>query len=161
MEAKEFIQEIAALRGELQRKALQMYEGDSERAEDAVSELFLKLWEQRSQLDQIASKAAYAHTMLRNLIISDVRHRSAERIGEIALPDEGAQPTQHYELRELLRRAIAQLPELRRRIYMLHDIEGYSSEEIAQLLSLRTDAIHNHLSRARRQLKTILTPLVH
>ncbi|WP_155809464.1 sigma factor [Porphyromonas macacae] len=43
MKQNSFINQVTVLRPELERIAAQMYEGDAERAEDAVSELLIKL----------------------------------------------------------------------------------------------------------------------
>ncbi len=161
MEQNRFVTEVAVLRPALQRKALAMYEGDEARAEDSVSELLLRLWQNRTKLDEVESIPAYCHTLLRNLIIDDLRRSRTLSLDEDTMPNEESIDTVgHYELGELLRRAIASLPPLSRSVYELHDMQGYSSEEIAELLGLRTDAVYNHLSRARRKLRDYLAPLV-
>lgn len=159
MEQERFVLEVAGLRPDLQRKALSMYDGDRERAEDAVSELLLRLWQDRDTLDAIQSIPAYCHTLLRHLIIDDLRRSRPQPLeeGHIALAGKD-KSLERYELNELLQRAIAALPDLRRRVYELHELQGYPNEDIAQLLNLRVDAVHNHLSRARRQLRDYLLP---
>ncbi|MDO4770605.1 RNA polymerase sigma factor [Porphyromonas sp.] len=160
MEQKRFIIEVAGLRPDLQRKALSMYDGDEMRAEDAVSELFVRLWQTRHTLDEVRSLPAYCHTLLRNLIIDDLRSARTQPLDESVTADRCDDTLGRYELSELLREAIGTLPELRKRVYELHELRGFDNEEIAQLLNLRIDAVHNHLSRARRQLREYLLPLM-
>lgn len=160
MEQKRFVIEVAGLRPDLQRKALSMYDGDKERAEDAVSELFLRLWQSRDKLDEVRSMAAYCHTLLHHLIIDDLRASRTQTLDERQVTTVSTEGLERYELSELLRQAISTLPELRRRVYELHELQGYPNEEIAELLNIRVDAVHNHLSRARRQLREYLLPLI-
>ena len=58
-----------------------------------------------------------------------------------------------------LKRAIASLPEGYREILVLHDIEGYTHEEIAGLLGIDPGTSKSQLSRARRELRERLSGL--
>lgn len=60
------------------------------------------------------------------------------------------------QLRRLLERAIADLPDHFRVVFMLRDIEGLSIEETAAHLTLRPQTVKTRLHRARRLLKTML-----
>ena len=57
-----------------------------------------------------------------------------------------------------LERAIAGLPKGARRIYVLHDVEGFRHREIAQQLGLSTGTTKAQLHRARRLLREALRP---
>lgn len=165
MKQNSFINQVTVLRPELERIAAQMYEGDAERAEDAVSELLIKLWQMRDSLDEVKSIRAYCHTALRHIVIDDLRNKRTERLDEEGMEYKMTAPqtwteAEQYELSELLQKAVAQLPTLRRQVYELHELQGYECNEIAELLNLRIDAIHNHLSRARKQMKDYLMPLM-
>lgn len=165
MKQNSFINQVTVLRPELERIAAQMYEGDAERAEDAVSELLIKLWQMRDSLDEVKSIRAYCHTALRHIVIDDFRNKRTERLDEEGMEykmtaSQTWTEAEQYELSELLQKAVAQLPTLRRQVYELHELQGYECNEIAELLNLRIDAIHNHLSRARKQMKDFLMPLM-
>jgi len=56
-----------------------------------------------------------------------------------------------------LQRAIAGLPEGYREVLVLHDVEGYSHEEIAGMLGIRTGTSKSQLSRAWRSVRERLT----
>ncbi len=56
-----------------------------------------------------------------------------------------------------LERCIARLPEGGRVVYVLHDVEGYTHREIAELLNLAVGTIKAQLHRARRLLRNMLT----
>ncbi len=58
-----------------------------------------------------------------------------------------------------LERVIAALPPGYRQVFILHDIEGYTHEEIAGLLDIAAGTSKSQLSCARRELRRALTPL--
>jgi RNA polymerase sigma-70 factor (ECF subfamily) len=64
------------------------------------------------------------------------------------------------QLRSILERAIADLPENFRTVFVLHEIEGISVEEAAQTLEIPTGTVKTRLMRARRKLQQALAPEV-
>ena len=64
------------------------------------------------------------------------------------------------QLRALLERAIGELPENFRTVFVLHEIEGVSVEEAAQALDIPTGTVKTRLMRARRKLQQSLAPEV-
>ena len=64
------------------------------------------------------------------------------------------------QLRSMLERAIADLPENFRTAFVLHEIEGVSVEDTAQALEVPTGTIKTRLMRARRKLQQALAPEV-
>ena len=72
-------------------------------------------------------------------------------------PSDAADATAAMERSELetaLRQAIAELPEERRIVVVLRDLEGLSYEEIAQALALELNTVRSRLHRARLDLKS-------
>jgi RNA polymerase sigma-70 factor (ECF subfamily) len=57
-----------------------------------------------------------------------------------------------------LERAIARLPRGYRQVFVLHDIEGFTHEEIAGLLGIEPGTSKSQLFQARRQLRGFLGP---
>jgi RNA polymerase sigma-70 factor (ECF subfamily) len=64
------------------------------------------------------------------------------------------------QLRVVLERAISDLPENFRTVFVLHEIEGVSVEEAAQALDIPTGTVKTRLMRARRKLQQALAPEV-
>lgn len=64
------------------------------------------------------------------------------------------------QLRSLLERAIAALPENFRTVFVLHEIEGVSVEDAAHVLEIPTGTVKTRLMRARRKLQQALAPEV-
>lgn len=57
-----------------------------------------------------------------------------------------------------LERAIERLPQGCREVFVLHDVEGYTHEEIGDLLGIETGTSKSQLSRARQRLRAALEP---
>lgn len=75
-------------------------------------------------------------------------------------PEPVEQLLQRRERRELVRRAIDELPESYRLVLVLRDIEGYDTDEVADLLETTPGAVKTRLHRARAALKKALQPML-
>ena len=64
------------------------------------------------------------------------------------------------QLRSLLERAIGELPENFRTVFVLHEIEGVSVEDAAEALDIPAGTVKTRLMRARRKLQQSLAPEV-
>jgi RNA polymerase sigma-70 factor (ECF subfamily) len=62
----------------------------------------------------------------------------------------------NLELRQLLQKAISRLPEEYRESFLLHDVHGMNSDEVAAKLSLTKATVKTRLRRARLQLRNLL-----
>jgi RNA polymerase sigma-70 factor (ECF subfamily) len=60
-------------------------------------------------------------------------------------------------LRERVRDAVRRLPEDLRIVVLMYDVEGYSHNDIAQILGISSGACRMRLSRAREQLRDLLS----
>jgi RNA polymerase sigma-70 factor (ECF subfamily) len=74
-------------------------------------------------------------------------------------PDPEAEAAR-VQLRSILERAIAELPENFRTIFVLHEIEGVSVDDIAQTLDMPSGTVKTRLMRSRRKLQQALAPEV-
>jgi RNA polymerase sigma-70 factor, ECF subfamily len=88
-----------------------------------------------------------------------IRERTRERaMTETALIAEPAVPAPAPGAKIDLERILAGLPDGYREILVLHDVEGYTHEEIARLLQIEPGTSKSQLSRARRALRARLAP---
>ena len=69
----------------------------------------------------------------------------------------GARRAAEPDLKERLRAAIDDLPERYRVVFVMHDVEGYTHEEIGAALGVETGTSKAQLSRARAKLRTALS----
>jgi RNA polymerase sigma-70 factor (ECF subfamily) len=63
-----------------------------------------------------------------------------------------------HETRSLIERAIMELPEIYRDVYVLSDVESLSNAEIGEILGLSVPAVKSRLHRARLLMRTALAP---
>ena len=126
-----------------------------EDARDVVQSAFEKLWRNREDVEYEKSKS-YLFTVAYNCMIDHLR-----KIKRIHLKEEFKEETritdrQHNNAKEILEKALAKLSETQRSLVMLKDYEGYSYEEIGQIMNLSESQVKVYLHRARLQLKEYL-----
>lgn len=157
MTENRFHKDYLSLAPTLYRTAFFMLESEAD-AEDAVQELFLKLWDTRDSLDGIRSPKAYSITLLKNLCLDRIR-----RARRLSFPDRLPEPEvphlQDDEMDDRMRldkvlEAVKALPERQREILILRTVEGLSYEEIAQRTGMNYLTLRVLLSRARNTLKS-------
>jgi RNA polymerase sigma-70 factor (ECF subfamily) len=133
---------------------------NQEEAEDAVQEVFIKLWKMGEKLDQYESVDALATTMTKNYCIDQLRkhkflHSNAE--GTEVLQTKTS-PSPHEQLENIesgaiIHRIIGDLDEKYRLIIILKDIDGLSYEEIAEKTGQNINTLRVTLSRARSSVR--------
>ena len=142
----------------LYRIAYYILESGAE-AEDAVQELYLKLWKMRDALDGIKNPKAYATRLLKNICIDRIRQATKELGTEYGTPDSQYGPDERIDARERLNKvleAVKALPEKQRKILILRTVEGLSYEETARLAGCDYLTCRVLLARARAKLKSIV-----
>jgi RNA polymerase sigma-70 factor (ECF subfamily) len=90
-------------------------------------------------------------------VAEDATHHGAKlpRPGAELTPDEIALASEQHAIIE---RAIRRLPDLFREVYVLADVEGLPSAEIADLLGMSVAAVKSRLHRARLKMRELLAP---
>lgn len=146
--------------------------GSPGRSTELVQDVFVRVWRRLSSWRADAALSTWIHRITLNLVISNARDEQRRRTREVSMndtsPDTGAAsgesgdtalsvapPTVEDSID--LERAIAQLPAGARTVFVLHDIEGYSHEEIARLTGTVAGTCRAQLHRARRLLMENLT----
>jgi RNA polymerase sigma-70 factor (ECF subfamily) len=131
-----------------------------EEAEDAVQEVFIRLWNKKEKLDEYNSIEALATTTIKNYCIDQLRKIRTiaieGNINQAAVYQHGPSPDEQLERVEtaqILHDIIAGLPELYKEIIMKREIEGLSYEEIALITSQNINTLRVNLSRARKMIR--------
>ena len=156
MTDKEFHNDYLSLAEALYKVAFYILESEED-AEDAVQELYLKLWKNRGALDGINNPKAYAMTLLRNLCLDRIR-RAGKNSGE-EVPENiggGLDPEAAMDGRERLEKVLAavkSLPDRQKEVLVLRAIHGLSYDEIAERTGISYLTLRVLLSRARQTLK--------
>ena len=130
--------------------------GDAHEAEDAVQEVFVKLWEQKPELLGTEGIKFYLITSVRNKCISILRTRKgrtvvfAEQAPEHS--DEPVTEMQHRENAETQERKIAdalsQLPPACKEVFLMVKLHGLSYKQAAEQLEISVKTVENHMGKA-------------
>ena len=130
---------------------------DQFEAEDAVQNLYLRLWEQREQLENLIAPEAYCIRMLRNICIDRwrvVRLRDEEVLDDDTVGGNAPPDIEHKEISEFIEHFLAILPDVHRRVMQMQ-MKGVSFDEIAKLTGLSEVNVRVIISRIRKRFKEI------
>jgi len=134
--------------------------GDETLARDFTQDAFVRAFERFGEFRGDASLATWLHAIAVNVILNGLkkvkRIRSREE-GMDVLPDvPEMRRTAEPDLKRRLHAAIAALPDGYRMVFVMHDVEGYTHEEIAASLGIQPGTSKAQLSRARGKLREAL-----
>ncbi len=142
------------------------YCGEVQHAEDLVQDLLLKLYPKRKELRQIESLSPWLSRSLYNHFIDTTRRGQRSPLYGAApeealhtLPSSDSQPDQEIErsdLQQQLERAMTRLSPEQRALISLHDIEGYTLQELQGMLDTPIGTLKSRLHRGRLQLRSSL-----
>lgn len=138
--------------------------GDSNAASDVAQEAFIRAWERLADLREPQRFGTWLCGIVRNLAIDALRRRKpTEPLGVAQVASAGPRFTSdpvdeagRRENSDRLAVAIASLDELSRTVVVMRYYDDLSSKEIGELLDVTPAAVDMRLSRARKQLKTLL-----
>lgn len=135
--------------------------GDPSRAEELTQEAFVRAWTKLGSFRGASAFSTWLHRVTVNVVLgerrSTVRREARVRPAGDGLPVDlmASEPSPGQALD--LERSIAALPEGARRVFVLHDVEGYRHQEIADLTGLAVGTSKAQLHRARKLLRKALT----
>lgn len=128
----------------------------AEKAEDAVQELSVKLWEKKELLSEVENMPAFVMCSMRNLCLDTLRREQEEKELDEQLEFDGLTPYQQVEHKDIVSKIhiiIDSLPEIQRTIIRLRDVEGMEIKEIAYIMQMTDNAVSVNLSRARLKVR--------
>jgi len=132
--------------------------GDAEKAREFTQDTFIRAFARLSQFRGDAAFSTWLHRITVT-VVSNARRSEVRFAREVALDEahmvESA-PEAEPDLKECIARAVENLTEVYRTTLILHDIEGYTHAEIAELLGVPEGTCKSRLSAARAQLREAL-----
>jgi RNA polymerase sigma-70 factor (ECF subfamily) len=165
MEINELIKILEPYKNKMFRYAFSII-GNRFEAEDIVQESLIKIWKKKDKFAEIDNKEAWAITIVRNLAIDKLRARKKKKTSDIDdyfhISDKAPSPAAKLEQKEAVKKVaeiMATLQDAQREIITLRDIEGYTYQEIADIMELKVDQVKVYLFRARKVLREKLSPL--
>jgi len=130
-------------------------------AEELLQEVFLKLWEKRTNLDASKNIKSFLFKICINQIYDLIRKKNVEQAfvnfswqNNPSGVDNTWQDVVYHEMQDNLQRYIADMPNQMQRVFRLSKEDGLSNEEIAKALNLSKRTVENQLYRAISILKT-------
>lgn len=125
-------------------------------ARDVVQETFEKLWKRVGEVRFDTAKSYLFKTAYTTMIDSIRRDKNTESIEEA----EGySTDNQYNDVKAVLNKALAQLPDIQRTVILLRDYEGYNYDEIGTITGLNESQVKVYIYRARVFLKSYLVDL--
>jgi RNA polymerase sigma-70 factor (ECF subfamily) len=135
--------------------------GSRTRGEELTQDVFVRTWEKLPQFRGESAFSTWLHRLAVNVVLNarKTEGKEASRTDESDSGDERwnevARAPMHIERMDLAN-AIAKLPAGARKVFVLHDIEGYKHEEIAELCGITSGGSKAQLHRARLLLRGAL-----
>ena len=156
MKQKEFLTTVLPYKDKIYRLAKRLLVS-SEEAEDAVQEVFLKLWNGKEKIKNYKNPEAFAITMTKNYCFDRLKSKQAANMKIVH---------SNYKNSDNIERAIEAkdgvnivfqimetLPEQQKTILQLRDVEQFEFAEIAEMMEINETAIRVALSRARKTVR--------
>jgi len=144
--------------------------GRHDEAEDLTQDIFLKIFRALHTFDRRANFQTWLVSISRNLCID--HYRSVRKERETIARDVDASllapvsrdrgpygEMEHTDLRQLIRRALAELPVTLREAVVLRDLQEFSYQEIADRLALPEGTVKSRINRGRLELARQLVRL--
>jgi RNA polymerase sigma-70 factor (family 1) len=136
---------------------------DNHLAEDAVQDIFIKLWLTREKLNTEKSIKSFLFTCLKNHVLNLIRNQKRRIIAAYELKEAYHPVTnctedaiQFSEYQKILHTGLNSMPEKRREIYRLKMYEGLSNDQIAQKMEISINTVKEHYQLGRKFIKSYL-----
>ena len=127
--------------------------GDADIADDAVQQVFMKLWEVRYTIKPETIKALL-YAIALNILRNHFKHQKvvysfvAKQSGEEETTESADFDLQQKEFKEKLQRVLDKIPEKSRAVWLMNRMEGLKYGEIAERLDLSVKAIEKRMHQA-------------
>jgi RNA polymerase sigma-70 factor (ECF subfamily) len=157
MDLQQFEIKILPLKNKIYRLAKALLNNAND-AEDAVQDIYLKLWSVRSELDKADNVTALTFQIARNHCIDKLRASNKMQFNDLNDENLANEPspyeqTEQRDLVNIVKRLIDTLPEQQRIVIHLRDVEGMELSEIATITGMTENAVKVYLSRARQRIR--------
>jgi RNA polymerase sigma-70 factor, ECF subfamily len=135
--------------------------GSRTRGEELTQDVFVRTWEKLPQFRGESAFSTWLHRLAVNVVLNARKSESKQALrmdqGDVDDErwDETARAPMHIERMDLSE-AISKLPAGARKVFVLHDVEGYKHEEIGEMLGITSGGSKAQLHRARLLLREAL-----
>jgi RNA polymerase sigma factor (sigma-70 family) len=165
MNLESFQSRVLPVKNKLYRFALRFL-GNEDEAQDIVQEVFIRVWNGRDQMSEVQNWEAWCMRITKNLSLDRIRTLTRKHTHPIedgyAVMHTALSPHESVEMMESMSRIsqiIAGLPEKQRQVIHLRDVEGYSYNEICEIMELDMNQVKVSLFRARNAVREKMTKI--
>jgi RNA polymerase sigma-70 factor (ECF subfamily) len=136
--------------------------GDQDRAQDYTQETFIRAFAKLGEFRGESALGTWICSIAVSVALNGLRKLKRLRNREVELElvepvlPVVSRPAAEPDLKERLARAVDALPEGYRTVFLMHDVEGYTHEEIGRALGVQSGTSKAQLFRARAKLRTAL-----
>jgi RNA polymerase sigma-70 factor (ECF subfamily) len=158
-DAKAFEQCYILFRGKLFAYFLKKT-GCEEDAKDLLQVTFCKLWQYRESLSAEYLLEQHLFHIARTVFVDYLRRENRQEKIKTKVSSQPIQALSHepvfeFDLYRRLHKVLSTMPFIRKQVFILNKIEGYSYKEIADMLSIPVKSVDNNLAKALKQLRSI------
>jgi len=127
-------------------------------AEDAVQEVYLKMWDMRKDLVKYKSTEALMVTITRNLCLDKLKTRknkaiSINQVFNISESNDPELAVEEMDMVNIVKQVMQQLPAQQKTVIHLRDVEGYGYEEIVKITGFEMNYVRVNISRGRKKIR--------
>lgn len=140
------------------------YLKDPQLAEDAVQDVFSKLWLKRSDIDSSKSLQGFLFTSLRNHVLNMVKINKRRILRQIEYANtnqtESSQADEEVIFREakrIVERGVGTLPERKKLVFELKSLQGYSNQEIADRMGISIHTVRSQYQKANKTVQRFVS----
>jgi RNA polymerase sigma-70 factor (ECF subfamily) len=161
MSIKVFKEQILPMKDRLFRMAFRLLQNVQE-AEDSVQDVMAGVWARREQWGEWKNIGAYCMTATRNNCLDRIRRRrnvpvQEDRAWQVSSPERDPyEKMMDKQLIERIRQCMDALPENQQQVVRLREMEGFTYNEIAEVLQMTLDQVKINLFRGRNAIKKLI-----
>jgi RNA polymerase sigma-70 factor, ECF subfamily len=146
--------------GRVYALCLRMRAGDKVDATELMQDVFVRAWRRLATFRGDCAFSSWLHRLAVNTMLENARSETRREARVLPMDDTsrlpGAAKGSSVEFRMDMEAAVASLPKGARLAFVLHDVEGYQHQEIAEQLGVSVGTVKAQLHRARRLLRAKL-----
>lgn len=136
---------------------------DAFMAEEAVSDVFVKVWEGRGNLNKISNLKSYLYSAVRNQAITYLRSKNVDVVSIEDINSYFFEPVdtqddsllKEEKLQQILK-AIDYLPAQTKMVFSLAKVQGLKYKEIAELLNIKVKTVDYHVASAIKKICDVI-----
>ncbi len=140
--------------------------GDIDKSEDIVQDVFVKVWNNRDQLDKDRNIKSLVYTMVKNHSLEVLRRdgiglrvvRIISKTEEDSQSNIQEEEIENYKLLDQIYVSIRQLPPKCGEVFTLSKVNGLTYTQIAERMNISVKTVENHMGKALKLLREMIIP---